>query len=115
MEKEDLKPPLISCRVHTTQEHRGQGSREALEVWFTQVFLSLSLALGNCLIYLSSLGAIESSIESKLVNIRFFREVFSMDNPIMVHAQNIQATAFGDKRLEKRGRHCIIRCCNTSL
>ena len=28
-----------------------------------------------------------------------------MDNPILIHAQQIGKTAFGDPRLVKRGRH----------
>jgi hypothetical protein len=45
----------------------GQGSREAGEVWFTQIVLSLSLTVGISLISSSDLGANKTSIESKLV------------------------------------------------
>jgi hypothetical protein len=30
-----------------------------------------------------------------------------MDNPILIHAQQIGRTAFGDPRLEKRGQICM--------
>ena len=30
-----------------------------------------------------------------------------MENPIIFHSQQIQGSAFGDSRLEKRGRICM--------
>jgi hypothetical protein len=35
-----------------------------------------------------------------------------MDNPILVHAQQVGRKAFGDPRLVKRGRNCMIRSAN---
>lgn len=30
------------------------------------------------------------------------------ENPVLIHAQQIKGSAFGDKRLEKRGRHFMM-------
>jgi hypothetical protein len=32
-----------------------------------------------------------------------------MNNPIVIHAEQSQGTAFGDERLVKRGLHCTRR------
>ena len=37
-----------------------------------------------------------------------------MDNPIIIHAEKIKGTAFGDPRLEKRGLHYMKQCFSTN-
>lgn len=37
-----------------------------------------------------------------------------MDNPILIHAQQIRGAALGDARLEKRGRHYMRQCVRTN-
>ncbi|GAP96921.1 hypothetical protein NIES2104_64910 [Leptolyngbya sp. NIES-2104] len=37
-----------------------------------------------------------------------------MENPILIHARQTRGAAFGDVRLEKRGRHCTNRCAPTN-
>lgn len=32
-----------------------------------------------------------------------------MENPILIHAEVLQGSAFGDRRLEKRGRRSMTR------
>ena len=37
-----------------------------------------------------------------------------MENPILIHGQALKGAAFGDKRLEKRGRHCMKQYASTN-
>ncbi len=40
------------------------------------------------------------------------REGQIVDNPILIHAEQIAGTAFGDPRLVKRGQHYMQQCSN---
>jgi hypothetical protein len=43
---------------------------------------------------------------------KILKVLVDMENPILIHAKQIDGQAFGDPRLVKRGRHCTMPSIN---
>jgi hypothetical protein len=52
-------------------------------------------------------GAYRVHTSPPRLDLRIFRTLPSMDNPILIHAQQVGRIAFGDPRLVKRGPICM--------